>query len=445
MARANIYKFQKMATVNIYKWNELGKEDKTRILTRSEVEIEEVMQKVKEIVKDVKENGDDAIAKYCKKFDNVDLKPSEFKVSEEEIKDAYNNIDKNLLKAIKRANRNIQNFHKAQMPKDIEIEIEKDVIAGRRTLPLESTGLYVPGGKAVYPSVMLMLSAPAKVAKVRTIIACTPTRTKNLDPATIVAADLNNVALYKIGGIQAIAAMAYGTETIPNVEVIAGPGNPYVSAAQRIVAADAKTKISFPPGPSEGMVIADEFANPKFCAADMISEAEHGPDSAGILVTYSEKLAKEVRIHAELMIEKLPDVRKHYIEENLKKYSGIILTENLQQAIDFVNEYAPEHLVIACRNPRRLMKKIKNAGTICLGNWTPITAGNFMVGSNAILPTGKYGKIFSGISIDTFLKFPTYEILTKRGLKRIRSDLNLFCDFEGFPGHKNAVEVRFQK
>ncbi len=434
-----------MATINIYKWKEIDNKLQQKILNRSEVEIEEVMQKVKEIVKDVKENGDDAIVKYCKKFDGVDLKPSEFKVSENEIKDAYKKIDKKLLKAINRANKNIQNFHNALMPKDVEIETEKGVIAGRKILPLDSAGLYVPGGKAVYPSVMLMLSAPAKVAKVKNIIACTPAKTKNLDPATIVAADLNNVTLYKIGGIQAIAAMAYGTETIHAVDVIAGPGNPYVSAAQRIVAMDAKVKISFPPGPSEGMVIADEFANPKFCAADIISEAEHGPDSAGILVTYSEKLAKEVKIIAENFIEKLPDIRKNYIEENLKKYSGIILTKNLQQAIDFVNKYAPEHLVVACKNPRRLMKKIKNAGTICLGNWTPITAGNFIVGTNAILPTGKYGKIFSGISVDTFLKFPTYEILTKKGLKRIRSDLNLFCDFEGFPGHKNAVEVRFQK
>ncbi len=432
-----------MATINIYKWKEIDNELQQKILNRSEVEIEEVMQKVKEIVKDVKENGDAAIVKYCKKFDGVDLKPSEFKVSEDEIKEAYEKIDKKLLKAIKRANKNIQNFHNALMPKDIEIETEKGVIAGRMVLPLDSAGLYVPGGKAVYPSVMLMLSAPAKVAKVKNIIACTPAKTKNLDPATIVAADLNNVTLYKIGGVQAIAAMAYGTETIHAVDVIAGPGNPYISAAQRIVAMDAKVKISFPPGPSEGMVIADEFANPKFCAADMISEAEHGPDSAGILVTYSEKLAKGVKIIAENFIEKLPDIRKKYIEENLKKYSGIILTENLQQAIDFVNEYAPEHLVIACRNPKNVMKKIKNAGTMCVGNWTPITAGNFMVGTNAILPTGKYGKIFSGISVDTFLKFPTYEILTEKGLKRIRKDLNLFCDFEGFPGHKNAVEVRF--
>jgi len=434
-----------MVTVNIYKWNETDSEQKSKILNRAEVEIEEVMQKVKEIVKDVKENGDEAIVKYCKKFDNIDLQPSEFKVSKEEIKEAYKNIDKNLLKAIKRANRNIQKFHKAQIPNDIEIEIEKGVIAGRRTLPLDIAGLYVPGGKAVYPSVMLMLSAPANIAKVKNIIACTPAKNKSkkLDPATIVAADLNNVTIYKIGGIQAIAAMAYGTETIPKVDVIAGPGNPYVSAAQRIVATDTKVKISFPPGPSEGMVIADEYANSKFCAADIVSEAEHGPDSAGILVTYSEKIAREVQTAAENFIEKLPDIRKRYIEENLKKYSGIILTENLQQAIDFVNEYAPEHLVVACKNPKQVMKKIKNAGTICLGNWTPITAGNFIVGTNAILPTGKYGKNFSGISVETFLKFPTYEILTKKGLKRVRKDLNLFCDFEGFPGHKNAVNARF--
>lgn len=433
-----------MTTVNIYRWNEFRKEEKDKILNRSEVEIGKLMMYVRKIVEDVKKNGDEVVAKYCKKFDGVDLKVDEFKVGEEEIKEAYENIDKNLLLAIKRANKNIKYFHMMQMPENFEIEIENGVIAGRRVMPLDSAGLYVPGGKAVYPSVMLMLSAPAKIARVKKIIACTPSRTKKLDAATIVAADLNDVTLYKIGGIHAIAAMAYGTKTIPKVDVIAGPGNPYVSAAQRIVAVDAGVKISFPPGPSEGMVIADEFADPKFCAADMINEAEHGPDSAGILVTYSEKLANKVKHIAEGMIEKLQDIRKNYINENLKRYSGIILTKDLQEAISFVNKYAPEHLVVACRNPRRIMNKIKNAGTICVGKYTPITAGNFLVGTNAILPTGKYGKNFSGISVDTFLKFPTYEILTKKGLKRISKDLNLFCDFEGFPCHKNAVGVRLQ-
>ncbi len=434
-----------MSKINIYRWNEISDNERKRILSRSETEIEKVIEEVKEIIKDIKENGDEAIVKYCKKFDNVDLQPDEFKVTEDEIKEAYKNIDKNLLKAIKRANKNIKKFHKSLMPKNIEIEIEKGIIAGRRILSLNSAGLYVPGGKAVYPSVMLMLSAPAKVAKVKNIIACTPVRNreKKLDPATIVSAHLNNVTIYKIGGIQAIAAMAYGTETIPKTDVIAGPGNVYVSAAQRIISIDAKVKISFPPGPSEGMVIADEYANPEFCAADMISEAEHGPDSAGILVTHSEELANMVKKIAENFIEKLPEMRKRYIEENLKKYSGIILTENLEKSIEFVNEYAPEHLVIACKNPKNVMRKIRNAGTICVGRWTPITAGNFIIGTNAILPTGGFGKIFSGISVETFLKYPTYEILTKKGIKRIRKDVNLFCDFEGFPAHKNSIEVRF--
>lgn len=433
--------------LKIYELNKLSKEEKERILNRSETEIENLIENVEKIVEDVRKRGDEAIIEYCEKFDNVKFEsPDEFKVSEDEIKEAYKKIDKNLLKAIKRAKRNIEKFHKFQLDGLIsfEAEIEKGVIAGRRIIPLNIAGLYVPGGKAVYPSVMLMLSTPARVAKVKKILAFTPTRTKKLDYATIVAADINNVEIYKIGGVQAIAAMAFGTKTIPKVDVIVGPGNPYVSAAQRIVSIKSKVRISFPPGPSEGMIIADKFANPKFCAADLISEAEHGSDSAGILVTDSRKLAEETRKFALEMIEKLPEIRKNFILENLKKYSGIILAENLQEAINFVNEYAPEHLVISCRNSRKIMKKIKNAGTICLGNYTPITAGNFLVGTNAILPTGQYGKIFSGISVETFLKFPTYEILTKNGLKKLKKDLDLFCDFEGFPAHRNSVDVRFE-
>lgn len=433
--------------LKIYELNKLSEGEKEKILRRSEIEIENLVEKVEEIVNDVRKRGDEAIIEYCEKFDNVKFEsPEEFKVSEDEIKEAYRKIDKNLLKAIKRAKRNIEKFHKFQLEqlKSIEVEIEEGVIAGRRVIPLDIAGLYVPGGKAVYPSVMLMLSTPARVAKVKKILAFTPTKTKNLDYGTIVAADINNVEIYKIGGIQAIAAMAFGTKTIPKVDVIVGPGNPYVSAAQRIVSIKSKVKIPFPPGPSEGMVLADESANPKFCAADLLSEAEHGGDSAGILVTNSKKLAEETKEIALKMIENLPEIRKNFILENLKKYSGIILTESLDQAIDFVNEYAPEHLVISCKNPKKIMKKIKNAGTICLGNYTPITAGNFLVGTNAILPTGQYGKIFSGISVETFLKFPTYEILTKKGLKRLKNDLDLFCDFEGFPAHRNSVDVRFE-
>lgn len=433
--------------LKIYELNKITTEEKNRILNRSEAEIENLIEKVNPIIEDIRKRGDEAIIEYCEKFDNVKFtNPKEFKVSEEEIKEAYEKIDESSLKAIKKAKRNIEKFHKLQLEqiKDFKVEIEKGVFAGRIIVPLQIAGLYVPGGKAIYPSVMLMLSTPARVANVNKIVACVSTKTKKLDPSIIVAGDINKVEIYKIGGVQAIAAMAYGTKTIPKVDIIVGPGNPYVSAAQRLVSIKSKVKIPFPPGPSEGMIIADEYSNPKFCAADLLSEAEHGSDSAGILVTHSKELAENVKKLAIEMIEKLPEPRKKYILENLKKYSGIILTKNLKESIEFVNEYAPEHLIIATRNAKKVMKKIKNAGTICLGNYTPITAGNFLVGTNAILPTGKYGKFFSGISVETFLKTPTYEFLTKKGLKKLKNDLDLFCDLEGFPAHRNSVDIRFK-
>lgn len=430
--------------VKIYRLKDLGI-NKAQIMKRSEAEIDALRSKVEAIIKDVKLRGDDALIEYSEKFDGVRIEKSDLKVNEDEIKEAYKKIDKSVLKALKHAEKNIRKFHEMLLPKEFEIEIEKGVIAGMRVIPLETAGLYVPGGKAVYPSVMLMLGIPAKVAKVKNIIACTPPRKDGIDPATIVSADMCGAEIYKVGGVQAIAAMAYGTQTIPKADVVVGPGNPYVSAAQKILMNAVKIRATFPPGPSEGMVLADETADPVFCAVDTLSEAEHGPDSAGIMVTNSFDLALKVKKNLEEMINHLPEPRKTYIAENMKKYSCIIVTENFDEAIDFVNEYAPEHLTIESKNLRKTLSKIKNAGTICLGKYTPITAGNFIVGPNAILPTGGYGKIYSGVSVDTFIKKSTYEYLTKKGLNKLRKDIKTLAEFEGFPVHNSSVEVRFDK
>jgi len=429
-----------------------------RILARGDVTEEFMLRAEKDVAKaenaaaaviaNVKARGDIAVLEYAEKFDGVKLKPSEIEVSKSEFKEAYNKIDKQLLDAIRRAYKNIKAFHEKQMPSESRFEIEPGVEVGRRVVPLDRAGLYVPGGKAVYPSVLLMLAVPAKVAGVREIIACTPAKGDGkLDVATLVAADICGVdKLFKVGGVQAIAAMAYGTKIIPKCDVIAGPGGPYVSAAQRLVRSDerAGVRIDFPPGPSEGMVLADKFANPRFVAVDVLSEAEHGPDSAGVLVTDSKELALAVQKEFEVMLKGLDETRRGYIDENTKKYSGIVLCKNMDEAIDFVNKYAVEHLVVNTKDPEATLKKLNTAGTYCLGQYSPITAGNFAAGPNAVLPTGGFGRMYSGVSVDTFLKKPTVEKLSKEGLQGLRKTITTLSRFEGFPAHTKSVEVRFE-
>ncbi len=427
--------------MKIIKLSSLKGKAREKLMNRAEYDVKLIAPQVERIVKDVRKNGDKAVLKYEKKFGGGDLK-GKMKITREEVKSAYRKIDVKLLGAIERAYKNIRKFHEAQMPKEIFMETEPGVEVGRRVIPVERAGLYVPGGKAVYPSVMLMLGVPAQVAGVEEIVACTPSHNGKLDVASIVAADMCGVKhLFKIGGAHSISAMAYGTKSVPKCDVIAGPGGPYVSAAQREVSDDVR--LDFPPGPSEGMVLADKTANAKFVAADVLSEAEHGPDSAGILVTDSMQLAKDVNVEFMKMARKLPEPRKSYVKENTKKrYSAIIVAKNMQEAVDFVNEYSTEHLVISTKNPDRVMKKIKNAGTFCIGKYSPITAGNFMAGPNAILPTGKKARMYSGVSVDTFLKKPTVEKITKEGLASMGRDIIRLCEFEGFPAHGNSIAVR---
>ncbi len=435
-ARASSY-------VRVFRISGMNARKKERIMRRAEFDIEVVAERAKGIVGEVRRRGDGALLEYTEKFDGVRLSASELGVSAREIEQAYSRIDKNLLRALKRTARNVRKFHQRQVPREYRVEIEKGIVAGRRAIPVDVAGLYVPGGKARYPSVMLMLAIPAKIAGVKKIIACTPPRENGgIDGATLVAADIAGVdEIYKAGGAQAIAAMAYGTETIPRADVIAGPGNPYVCAAQRMLRDVAR--IDFPPGPSEGMVLADRSANPLFVAADVLSEAEHGPDSAGILVTNSEELARNVGKRLEEMISELPEPRGKYVKENMRTYGALLVADSFQEAVDFVNEYAPEHLVLNVRRPRAVLRKIRSAGTVCLGAYSPITLGNFIAGPNAILPTGGFARRFSGVSVDTFLKKQTVECASKKGLRNVAHDVVELCGFEGFPAHARSVEVRF--
>jgi histidinol dehydrogenase len=415
------------------------------ILRRGMRDIESFMEKVKPIMSDVQKRGNQALLEYIKKFDGADLKADELRVSPEEIKEAYELVDPKLMKALKLMARNVKKFHKRQMPKAEKVKISKGVEARWLVVPIESAGLYVPGGKGRFPSVAVHLSVPAKIAGVsRTVLCSPPMSNGKLDPATIVAADMQGVdEIYKMGGAHAIAALAYGTETIKPVFCIAGPGGPYVTAAKMLVQHIVKTDL--PAGPSEGVVLADSTADPKFVAADVLNEAEHGPDSAGVLVTDSMELAKQVAVYIDEMMKSLSEMRRNFINENMQKYSAIVVTKSVEESIKFVNDYAPEHLVLLTKNPEKTLKMIKNAGTICVGTYSPISGGNYVVGPNHVLPTGGTAKWTSGVSVDTFLKKPTVEKLSKRGLESLSEALITVAEYEGFPAHANSVKVRLEK
>ncbi len=412
-------------------------------MNRAETDVSNAGAAATKVIEDVRKRGDVAVLEYTEKFDGQKL--DSLLVSRGEIENAYREIDPKLLSAIKLAYKNIKKFHETCMPKELSIEISPGVEARQRVIPLARAGLYIPGGKAIYPSVMLMLATPAQVAGVDEIIACSPPQSGGkLDMATMVAADICGVTkLFKVGGVQSIAAMAYGTESIPKCDSIAGPGGPYVSAAQRLVKGDVR--MDFPAGPSEGMVIADKSATPEFVAADVLSEAEHGPDSAAVLVTDSKELTEKVQRIFSDMAKKLPEKKQEYIQENIAKYSGIVLCKDMDEAINFTNDYAVEHLVVDTTDPEKTLLRLRTAGTYCLGEYSPISAGNFAVGPNAILPTGGYGRMFSGVSVDSFLKKPTVEKLSKEGLRSLRAAITTLSEFEGFPAHTNSVEVRFKE
>jgi len=432
--------------IEIIELKKASKEKISHILRRGKKELEEIMERIRPIINDVRKNGDKALLHYIEKFDGVKFEKAEdIRVSENEIKNAYNRLDPKVLEAIKIAINNLTKFHKEQLPKEQRVLIGPGIEARRLVIPVESAGLYIPAGKYPLPSIVIHASVPAKVAGVKRIALCSPPRKDGtLYDAIIVAADLCGVKeIYKMGGAHAIAALAYGTETIKPVDVIAGPGGPYVTAAKLLVQKDVK--IDLPAGPSEGMVIADSSADPKLVGADVISEAEHGPDSAGVLVTDSLELAKRVKDEIMRMYERLSEKSRKFIASTIERgYSVIVVTDTIEEAIDFVNNYAPEHLVIHTKDPEETLKKIKNAGTICIGPYTPITAGNYMLGPNAILPTGGTAKWTSGLSVDVFLKRPTVEKLTKEGLASLRDALRALAEYEGFSAHINAVEVRFE-
>ncbi|MDR2831189.1 MAG: histidinol dehydrogenase [Methanobrevibacter sp.] len=423
--------------MEIINYNE---EDKS-IVERSQNDVNDILPIVKEILDNIKLYGDSAIKKYSEKFDNV--KTNNFKVSKEEIEESYTNIDEKFLKAIKKAISNIKKFHKLQLPKEWCEEINEGIMAGVIVRPIENVGCYIPGGRAIYPSTVLMNVIPAKIAGVNRVICCSPPNLNGeIDDAILVAADLAGAdEIYKVGGVQAIGAMAYGTRTIEKVDKIVGPGNIFVTGAKKLVYGEVD--IEFEAGPSEILIISDESGNSEYISYDILSQAEHDPNSSCYLVTHHEKLAVEVKYKVSKLIENTK--RKDIVKESLGKYGKIILTNNLKESIDFSNRYAPEHLMIMTNNYEEVLKEIKNAGSIFLGNYSPVAAGDYGSGTNHVLPTGTGGRVYSGLSTESFLKKPTVQKITYDGLKDLSETILPISEYEGFHAHSDSVRVRLKK
>lgn len=429
--------------MNIYKLSELTDEKREFIMKRAEKDISEHMKLATEVSNDVRERGDEAVIEYTSKFDRVDLTVDSLKVKPEEIEAAYERLDAKTREAIEYAAKNIRNFHEKQMPEEMWFtEVDKGLLVGEKTTPIVDVCLYVPGGKGSFPSVMLMLGVPAVVAGVEKIVVVTPpNKNGDVDDAILVAAKIIGITeIYKVGGIQAVAAVAYGTETIPKCHKIIGPGNSYATAAKRVLAnyIDA----GLPAGPSEAIILADENADPEKVALDWMIEAEHGPDSASLLVTNSAELVEKVIPIVERQLGKISDLRREFVTTNLSTYGGAIITNSLEESIAFVNEYAPEHMEVMTEKPFEVLPKIKNAGEILLGDYTPVTLCNFVLGPNAILPTGKSAYTYSSVSVLDFLKRSSVGYVSRDGFEMVRDYAYRIAKVEGFDTHGLAVKER---
>ncbi len=415
-----------------------NKREIERVIERS-LDLESVFDIVRPILRDVKENGDSALIEYTKRFDNFDLISENIKISENEIIDAYSNVSDPFLSAIRHAHKNIEKFHREQfkqIKKSWKIETGKGVSITEKIAAIESIGAYVPGGIASYPSTVLMTCIPAKIANVERIVVVSP---PPISPAVLVACDLCGVnEIYRVGGAQAIAALAYGTESVRRVDKIIGPGNRYVMAAKLLVF--GIVTIDMPAGPSEVLIIADSEANPRFIAADILAQAEHDPDAQCILVTDSKEIADEVDNEIKNQIEDLK--RREVITQSLEN-SYLVLTRDMNEAIEFSNLYAPEHLEIMTKNPEEIAEKIKNAGAIFLGNYSPVPAGDYASGGNHVLPTGGTARFSSELGVRDFLRCYSIQKISKAGLSRLRKTIETLAEVETLDAHSNAVKKRF--
>jgi len=429
--------------VPIYRWKETSPKDRERILRRSGEDIERFEADARKIIDEVAEKGDAALIDQARRFDGADLSKLGIRVSEEEIERAVHRLDPEVKAAIDRSCENICRFHEAQIPEEYwMLEVTPGVFAGEKIVPIPSVALYVPRGTASYPSVMLMLGIPAAVAGVKRIVAVSPPcRDGSVDDGTLYAARKIGVhEVLRMGGAGAVAALAFGTDSVKPVFKLIGPMNIYGAAAKKILY--GKIDVGTPAGPSEAIILADDSVSAELAAGDLLIEAEHGPYSAALLVTPVEEFGLEVARIVPQIIGQLPEKQQEYTTRVLTNYGGVILTDTLDEACEFVNEYAPEHLEVLTAEPHALLGKLKHAGEIMLGRYTPISLCNFSVGVNAILPTGGRAKTASVVTVHDFLKRTSISYVTKEGFESLKDTVKTFADFEGFPAHARALRAR---
>ncbi|HEX4078491.1 MAG TPA: histidinol dehydrogenase [Rhizomicrobium sp.] len=430
--------------VNFWTLPEMSRADRERIVGRAEMDISRVMEIVRPIISDVRLRGDAALIDCAKRFDDAEITGG-LKATDAEFEAAYRNVHPDIIEAIRVCAGNVRRHHEQQM-KRVEPwwmeEVMPGVLAGEKVTPIPSAGLYVPRGKGAFPSVMYMLCTPARIAGVETIAVCTPpTPDGGFDAASLIAADISGVRdVYKAGGAQAIAALAYGTETIPAVAQVNGPGSPYVVAAKRLLSHVIDPGL--PSGPSEAIILADASADPWNTALDLLNEAEHGPDSASLLVTDSPELAERIRVLLPTIAAKLPPQRRAFCEAVLSGYGGIIVCRDLNEAIAFCNDYGAEHLLVKIREPAHAVAGLKNAGEILIGETTPIALANYGTGVNAVLPTGRSALTSDCTSVWAFLKRTSLSHATAAGYAALRPSVERLAEYEGFAGHALTLRER---
>jgi len=431
-----------MTLLQVEHLERLTQERRDHLLKRSRTDVNQVLEEVRGILAALRRDGDEESLRWHRQY-KADLTLADLEVTSGEIEAAYAGLDPRVLEALRAAAANIEAFHAAQREREMwAVEVRPGILAGRLVRPIPRVGCYIPGGLASYPSSALMNIIPAKVAGVREIIACTPPGAGlALNPATLVAAHLAGAhRLFKLGGPWAIGSLAYGTALVPKVDKIVGPGNKWVTAAKLLVFGEVD--IDSPAGPSEALIVADDAAEARLVAADFLSQVEHDPDAAAVLVTPSEALAHQV---VEIILAELPYLpRREILEAAIRNNSAILVTRNLEAALEFANAYAAEHLQIMTRDPFAVLPHIQHAGSIFLGPYAPVPVGDYASGTNHVLPTGGCARMFSGLSVDDFVKRPTFQHLTREGLAALKDTVVLLAEAEGLPLHARAVAERFR-
>jgi len=424
------------------KIDDLTPERTRSIMERSMEDISSIFEETRLIVNDIRANGDAVALKHYRKH-KEDITSADLEVTREEIEEAYKQIDSKVVDCLRIAAENIIKFHRAQLEREMwSIEVAKGILAGRVTRPMDIVGCYIPGGTAAYPSSVLMTVLPAKVAGVGKVVAITPPgKGMKASPVTLVAADVARCdRIFKVGGPWGVASLAYGTAAMPRVDKIVGPGNKYVTAAKMIVY--GQVDIDSPAGPSESLILADESGRADLIALDFLSQVEHDPDSAAVLVTTSREIADKVCDIIAREFDSLP--RKNIFESSLAKHSYVLTARDMDQAIDFTNQYAAEHLQILTKDPFITLNRIRHAGSIFLGPYAPVPVGDYASGTNHVLPTGQCARMFSGLSVDDFIKKPTFQYLSREGLAGLKDVVTTLAEAEGLPMHARTVRARFE-